>query len=290
MSVVYQKKKEKQEKQGENDEEDENLDSEGFHVEYYLTPEQMREKLFFHSQLSEEVQDFEALKVTILQLVQTGSVLSESERKLLLQAFKNCVGSRRKAWRVLSQQEIDLNSSDPLLPHLRLYKSEIELEIEEVCKQMLNAIYKLTIAPPHKPNIQLTTHEKVFYYKLQGDYWRYLCEFRQGNQLEQSSREAEDAYNRAWEAVQGPLGLVPADPTLLGLALNMSVFHYEILGNRQTGLTLCRNVYNHANSYLSNKNSNIDLDSNKIKNANDVLKLLRDNLDLWERESASNDR
>ena len=37
-------------------------------------------------------------------------------------------------------------------------------------------------------------------------------------------------------------------------------------------------------------NSNIDLDSNKIKNANDVLKLLRDNLDLWERESASNDR
>ena len=278
-SVVYSTKR----KQASQEEEDDLLlDEEGYQVEYHLKPKQIRAKTLFHAQLSEEIQDYESLKLHVLQLIQTSVQLSDSERKLFLLAFKNCVGARRKAWRNLVQQERTMESSNALLPHLRLYRSEVELEIEQVCQEMLAAINKLL----NVPKGVLNTNEMVFYYKLQGDYWRYLCEFRQGDQLEISSNEALKAYNDARDVVRGPLGLVPADPQRLGLALNMSVFHYEILGNREEGLSLCRDVYESANYYLNQEEDN-QLDSFLIKNAKDVLQLLQDNLDLWEKEQAA---
>ena len=270
-------------------------DDEGFSTIFVLKPDQIRAKYLFHAQLSEEVQDFEELKINILHLVNAGQALSDSERKLFLLAFKNCVGSRRKAWRVLVQQEQDVisknnksssnNSGPSLLPHLRLYKSEIELEIENVCDEMLKAIDTLL----NVPKGQLNTTEKVFYWKLRGDYSRYLCEFQQGSQREKSSRQALDAYNQAKDVVQGPLGLRPSDPQLLGLALNMSVFHYEILGNQQEGLELCRSVYQDAENHLRNVDEN-EIGANVIRSAKDVLKLLRDNLNLWEQEQLEGKR
>lgn len=262
-------------KQGRAEEEDER-DEEGYETVHVLTRSQLRSKYTLHAQLADEIQDFEVLKRCILQLVDGDQPLSDSERKLFLLAFKNCVGTRRKAWRQLRKQEMEMESTDPLMTHLRSYKNQIELEIESVCKEILSAINKLLV----DSNQQLVTQEKVFYLKLQGDYWRYLCEFRRGSQLEVSSSQALQAYNQARDAVQGPSGLSPCDPQLLGLALNMSVFHYEILGNRLEGLRLCRDVYQAAEQYLSSEN----VDAQQERGAKVVLKLLRDNLGLWENE------
>ena len=281
MSVVRKRKQQQQDSS--SDEEQGNLDDEGYRVTYHLTTEQTRAKILFFAQLSEEVQDYEALKGHVLQLVDLSQTLTDSERNLFLSSFKNCVGSRRKAWRTLSIQERQMKTSNPgnpLLPQLRLYKSEVELEIEVVCQEMLAAIAKLVSVRQGL----LNTKEKVFYFKLRGDYWRYLCEFRSTEALQMSSTEALKAYNAASAVVNGPLGLVASDPQLLGLALNMSVFHYEILGNKEEGLGLCQNVYEKADNYL--RANEKKLESNDVKNAKDVLKLLRDNMELWVKEMA----
>jgi len=257
-------------------------DEEGFETVFVLTPKQQRDKYLFHAQLAEEITDYEQLKSNILHLVDAGRALSDSERKLFLLAFKNCVGARRKAWRVLGQEEqrmLAANSADSLLPHLRLYKSEVEGEIEAVCAEMLTAINTLLDVP----NGELNTTERVFYWKLRGDYCRYLCEFQQNNQRADSERKALDAYNREKdEVMDSAYGLMPSDPQLLGLALNMSVFHYEILGNRQEGLSLCRDVYEAAEKHL--REAHEELDSNLMRSAKDVLTLLKDNLQPWEQE------
>lgn len=60
-----------------------------------------------------------------------------------------------------------------------------------------------------------------------GDYYRYIAETAQGEKLEQVKQAALASYNEA-----SKLELPPCNPIKLGLALNFSVFHYEVMKNQ----------------------------------------------------------
>ena len=70
---------------------------------------------------------------------------------------------------------------------------------------------------------------KVFYYKMKGDYHRYLAEFATGDVRKESSEKAHQAYKSATDIASTELA--PTHPIRLGLALNYSVFNYEILNS-----------------------------------------------------------
>ena len=53
------------------------------------------------------------------------------------------------------------------------YKSKIECELVEICNDILGIIEESLI-----PN-STSEEAKVFYYKMKGDYYRYLAEFLQ---------------------------------------------------------------------------------------------------------------
>lgn len=57
-----------------------------------------------------------------------------------------------------------------------------------------------------------------------GDYYRYIAETAQGDHLEKTKQEALKAYDRASQ-----ITLPPCNPIKLGLALNFSVFYYEVM-------------------------------------------------------------
>ena len=109
-------------------EEEVERDEDGYETVHVLTRSQLRSKHTLQAQLADEVQGFQELKRCILLLIDGDQQLSDSERKLLLVAFKNCVGTRRKAWRELSKQEMEMEVTNPLMTHLRSYKSTIELK------------------------------------------------------------------------------------------------------------------------------------------------------------------
>jgi len=57
------------------------------------------------------------------------------------------------------------------------------------------------------------------------DYYRYLAEFSAGEAKGEHARCAEQAYVKATDEAAG---LAPTHPIRLGLALNFSVFMYEV--------------------------------------------------------------
>lgn len=252
-------------------------DNEEREIVFLLSPAQAREKLLFQVKISEEVQDYDTMRDHVISLVRTREPLGKDERRLVLVAFKNCVGKRRVAWRKLMQLETAMSKTDSLLPHLRLYRTVVEDELELICKELIQTTDLLLES---EGGGDLDAYESMFFFKLRGDYWRYLCEIRKGLALDESMDRAKLEYSRALDKTRGPLGLPPSDPQVLGLALNMSVFYYEILGLHREGKDICANALVNAETLLHS----VDQTTPGVRDALDVMHLLNDNLNLWEND------
>lgn len=70
------------------------------------------------------------------------------------------------------------------------------------------------------------TESQAFFLKMIGDYYRYVAESASPDKLEEVKKGALEYYNKATEASQQ---LGACNPIRLGLALNFSVFHFEVM-------------------------------------------------------------
>lgn len=77
-----------------------------------------------------------------------------------------------------------------------------------------------------------------------GDYHRYLAEFAIGDKRKDSADKSLDAYKAATEVAQTELP--PTHPIRLGLALNFSVFYYEILNAPDQACHLAKQAFDDA--------------------------------------------
>merc|ERR1712138_324530 len=113
---------------------------------------------------------------------------------------------------------------------------------------------------------------KVFYHKMKGDYYRYIAEFTDGDKKSGAAASAKDAYDGAMTAASE---LAVTHPIRLGLALNFSVFHYEVLNNPDEACKMARTAFEEAIAELDN------VQEDNYKDATLIMQLLRDNLTLW---------
>ena len=68
--------------------------------------------------------------------------LTADQRNLLSVAYKNVVGARRSAWRVISS--LESKYTDERQSQAKEYREEIEKELNEVCKEVLVSITELS--------------------------------------------------------------------------------------------------------------------------------------------------
>ena len=107
---------------------------------------------------------------------------------------------------------------------------------------------------------------------MKADYYRYLAEFCQGEKKKANADSAADAYRAATDAAAQ---LAPTHPIRLGLALNFSVFLYEVQAQQDEACKLAKQAFDDAIAELDT------LDEESYKDSTLIMQLLRDNLTLW---------
>ena len=108
---------------------------------------------------------------------------------------------------------------------------------------------------------------------MKGDYHRYLAEFQLNDDRKASAGEALDAYQAA--STIASADLPPTHPIRLGLALNFSVFYYEILASPDRACHIAKQAFDDAIAELDT------LSEESYKDSTLIMQLLRDNLTLW---------
>ncbi|XP_023793643.1 14-3-3 protein eta [Cyanistes caeruleus] len=205
------------------------------------------------------------------QVTELNEPLSNEDRNLLSVAYKNVVGARRSSWRVISsiEQKTMADGNEKKLEKVKAYREKIEKELETVCNDVLALLDKYLI----KNCNDFQYESKVFYLKMKGDYYRYLAEVAAGEKKNSVVEASEAAYKEAFEISKEHMQ--PTHPIRLGLALNFSVFYYEIQNAPEQACLLAKQAFDDAIAELDT------LNEDSYKDSTLIMQLLRDNLTLW---------
>jgi len=239
-----------------------------------------RDRLCMQARLAEQAERYEDMAKYMKDLTKlvcasegTDKDLNQEERNFLSVAYKNVVGAKRSSWRVIGS--IEHKSADDTFgkkQHAKEYKQKIESELKDVCNDVLELITEYLLK-----GAQSSIESRVFYLKMQGDYYRYLSEVASDDGA-CNVKCAEDAYNAAMELAKGSensAGLDSTHPIRLGLALNFSVFHYEIKNDSNCACELAKQAFDDSMAKLDS------IPEDTYKDTTLIMQLLRDNLTLW---------
>ncbi len=224
-----------------------------------------RDSLVYKAKLAEQAERFDEMVADMKEVAKQPQELTVEERNLLSVAYKNVIGSRRASWRVVTS--IEQKGDAEKMTIIKDYKSKIENELVDICNDILNIIEESLV-----PN-STSEEAKVFFYKMKGDYHRYLSEFQTSEARKASASAALDAYQAASGIASADLP--PTHPIRLGLALNFSVFYYEILNSPDRACHIAKQAFDDAIAELDT------LSEESYKDSTLIMQLLRDNLTLW---------
>jgi len=228
-----------------------------------------RESDVYLAKLAEQAERFEEMVSAMKKVAGLNLELTVEERNLLSVAYKNVIGARRASWRIISsiEQKEENKGNENHIKRIKEYRQKVEKELTEVCYDILSVLDGNLI------NYATTGESKVFYYKMKGDYHRYLAEFLTAAQRKDAAEQSLVAYKSASEIATKELP--PTHPIRLGLALNYSVFYYEILSSPEKACQLAKQAFDDAIAELDT------LSEGSYKDSTLIMQLLRDNLSLW---------
>ncbi|XDA79708.1 hypothetical protein R6Z07F_009717 [Ovis aries] len=226
-----------------------------------------KNELVQKAKLAEQAERYDDMAACMKSVTEQGAELSNEERNLLSVAYKNVVGARRSSWRVVSSIEQKTEGAEKKQQMAREYREKIETELRDICNDVLSLLEKFLI-----PNAS-QAESKVFYLKMKGDYYRYLAEVAAGDDKKGIVDQSQQAYQEAFEISKKEMQ--PTHPIRLGLALNFSVFYYEILNSPEKACSLAKTAFDEAIAELDT------LSEESYKDSTLIMQLLRDNLTLW---------
>ncbi|KAK4740871.1 hypothetical protein SAY87_024459 [Trapa incisa] len=231
----------------------------------------LREENVYMAKLAEQAERYEEM-VEFMEKVSAAAgseELTVEERNLLSVAYKNVIGARRASWRIISsiEQKEESRGNDDHVASIREYRAKIEAELSNICDGILKLLDSRLIPSAASGD------SKVFYLKMKGDYHRYLAEFKTSGERKDAAESTLTAYKSAQDIANAELA--PTHPIRLGLALNFSVFYYEILNSPDRACSLAKQAFDEAIAELDT------LGEESYKDSTLIMQLLRDNLTLW---------
>ena len=199
--------------------------------------------------------------------------LSLEEQSLLCDGYKNIISDKRKSLQLLENYLMKEEKKEEITNYkkqINIVKEKIKNEFSKIFNDNILILDKYLI--PNSQNYE----SKVLYIKLKADYYRYHCEFAEGDNFEESKNKAENLYKEAYKIALEYISVY--NPIRLGLALNYSIFVYEVLDNKNEGYNIAQKAYDEAMSVV---------DSAEKKRSSDtllIIQLLKENLNMWSNE------
>ena len=199
------------------------------------------EKNVYLAMLAEQCSRYKEMVQFLEDMVkQRDKDLNSDERNLLSIAYKNSISGGRSAVRTIMAYEAKEKKKEnsTFLPYITEYKKQVEDELTK------------------------------------GDYNRYIAEYAEGDLKKQVSDDALKAYDEATEIAKS---LPVLNPIALGLALNFSVFYYEVINDHKKAIEIAKAAVEKADKELPN----IDEDADENRDTVSIYNLLKENLDMW---------
>jgi len=237
------------------------------------------EQALYMAKVAESAERYDEMTRYMVQSVseKKGDELTVEQRNLISVGYKNLMSARRTATRV-TQQSIEQEKHPDLKAKAMEYQAKIGAELKGLITAVVNDVVGKFV---RGPSAATDTEVLVFFHKMEGDYNRYGAEITEGAEKAEFATKAEAAYAAATGLCTAKAGpdaedpLPATNPIRLGLALNYSVFMYEIMEKKPEASSLAKEAFDVAIQKLD------ELDEDQYRDSTLIMQLLKDNLSLW---------
>ncbi|KAF2346271.1 14-3-3 domain [Trinorchestia longiramus] len=217
-------------------------------------------------------------------------MLNRYERKLYLNIFKSIVGKHRRTREIFIDLTKRMHPDNHRVLIVAKNIEELEDSIFSTCDHVVKNVKMYLTALDYKnagieDDIASSDYEKYglnkpdvdlielrcFFLRVIGDFYRYKCEIIG---TDDDMNGAEEAYKAAWE--EADPYLYPMCPVRLGIAVNYSIFLFEMLGEKVFGYKLAHKAYQ---EYLDA--DDVVYEDDMALESGFTSIILRDNLIYW---------
>lgn len=153
-----------------------------------------KDECVYMAKLAEQAERYDEMADYMRDVSKASGDLSVEERNLLSVAYKNAVGSRRASWRIISsvEQKEQSKGNASAVERAAKYRAKVEKELDDICQKILDLLGNTLITSGDPASGK--EESQVFYYKMKGDYYRYIAEYKTGDDKKKASEEAKNAY------------------------------------------------------------------------------------------------
>jgi 14-3-3 protein epsilon len=156
------------------------------------------------------------------------------------------------------------------------FQRQLRTELRDICLDLIHVI------DTHLLPVSDLPEPRLFYEKMKADYYRYICESdKESADFETYSGQATAAYETALEVARNDFA--STSPSYLGLALNYSVFLYDIVQHQNDAIAFAEKVYTETVDLVDT------VDDATYSDTAVILQLLRENYTGWKQHRDLNE-
>ena len=149
----------------------------------------MEEKIFL-ARVAEQAEKFDDMVDFLEEAIgqKNGEDFTVDERNLLSVGFKNLIGANRGAIRTIGA--IEQNPKyQKFSGALGEYKKKIEQQLYDQCMRIVGIVQNKSI------QLAQDDESKAFFYKMIGDYYRYVAESADASKIDEVKNGALEGYS-----------------------------------------------------------------------------------------------
>jgi 14-3-3 protein epsilon len=204
---------------------------------------------------------------------QTKFEINDEERDLIISSYKKNISQRKVSLNTIQAYQLREMKKEysPYLSYIREYKKRVESEMGQLCKKINGNIDNLILPKIHDGE------SKIMILLLKAYSYRQIVQISEGNSKLLFLDYVSNTYHEAERLAEK---LNPSNPKRLQLALDLSIFTYEVLNNYGQAIDIVRKAVNNARKELPSDG----VYDEQYKEAFSILNLLEENLYLWNSE------